>query len=336
MVEARQKRIFWKANPYPVLVPGQLFGELDSFRVSSPCIIQQDDNLFLYYWAGGKKGNLILAAQCDWKEFNKWKPINGIMLGPQNENYNIEGPSFPFVLKLDEKNWYMYFVAWGKKHDFRIPNSTGLAISKDSGRTWRYYDKNPILVFDKPWDKEGTGSVCIIRKGNEYWMYYTAISRYYQKPQGVKSGHGEIIPEICIGLAFSKDGINWKKYDKPVLCPRKFDAEPYEYIVSKPFVMKDGNIYRMWFNSFGHHYRIQEAISFDGINFEFTTNHLDDYFGVGKQGNFDDQQRSYPFVIKKQDLYHMWYTGNNFGATGIGYAEGVLWDTDQNSSHAST
>ena len=42
--------------------------------------------------------------------------------------------------------------------------------------------------------------------------------------------------------------------------------------------------------------------------------------GVGSPRSFDDQQRCYANVVKHHAEYRMWYTGNGFGTTGIGYA----------------
>lgn len=315
------KKIQWDIKEEPVIKPGQINKNYDIFMATAPCVIPGNEKIVMYYWGKGEKGNVILAGETNLKELNLWKGYGYYLLAPQQLEYNINGPSFPFVIQMDEKVLFMYFVAWGKS-DKKIPNTTSLAISKDSGKTWHYYDKNPIIKLDKPWDKEGTGSVYIIKKNNEFWMYYTCIGEYYQKPRNVETFHGDIIPKIGIGLAFSKNGIEWKKYDGLVLSPRGFDAQPYEYIVSKPCIIKDEDCFRMWFSSMGKAYRIQEAISKNGINFEFTTINHDEYFGLGKSGSFDDKQRSYAFVLKVDNNYHMWYAGNGFGATGIGYACG--------------
>jgi len=54
------------------------------------------------------------------------------------------------------------------------------------------------------------------------------------------------------------------------------------------------------------------------------TNRADSYLGVGQTGSFDDRQRSYACVVKKKNIYHMWYTGTGFGQTGMGYATGFV------------
>ena len=58
-----------------------------------------------------------------------------------------------------------------------LPNRTGVALSDDKGKTWRYCEDNPILPLNKPYDKEATGSVWVIRENDTYRMYFTAIGR---------------------------------------------------------------------------------------------------------------------------------------------------------------
>jgi len=309
----------------PVVQPGILHPGMDDNRAGACHVLNLGDRLRMYYWGSGKNGNVILSAEAPVDHPNSWKGCGGCLLAAQaGSPHNSNGPSFPFVIKIDEKLWYMYFCAWGISHNGKLPNTTNLAISKDAGLTWEYYPHNPIIPLNTPWDKEATGSVSVIKRNNEFWMYYTAIGEYFPKPDGVKTGHGDIIPRVCICLAKSKDGISWEKYDKPVLTPRGFNADPYEYINSKPFVLADEGGYRMWFSSFGYAYRIQEAVSKDGINWEYVTSKADSYLGIGPAGAFDDKARSYACVIKQENIYHMWYTGNGFGQTGIGYALGII------------
>jgi len=319
------EKIIWKTDPCnPVIRPGVLHPGLDDNKAGACHVLDMGDRLRMYYWGTGKKGNVILAAESPGDKPNSWEPLNGCLLEPQpNTSHNSGGPSFPFVIPLTEKKWHMYFVGWGNpKPDGKLPNTTNLAVSNDAGITWKYYEKNPIIPLDKPWDKEGTGSVSVIKLKNQLWMYYTAIGEYFDKPKGVRTGHGNKIPKIGIALAKSKDGINWEKHNELVLAPRGFNAEPYEYINSKPFVLPEEKGFRMWFSSFGYAYRIQEAVSQDGIKWAHVTNNADSYFGIGQEGAFDDKQRSYACIVKRKDIYHMWYTGNGFGSTGIGYAIG--------------
>ncbi len=321
-------KILWnKPANWPIIKPGQLHGELDKNGAGACHVIQEGEKLEMYYWGRGIEGNVILSAESSLAHPTKWRPCGAILLEPEPDNpFYCNGPSFPFVVKINDKLWYMYFVGWGRpREDKKLPNTTCLAISEDAGKTWRYYKDNPIIKLEKDFEKEATGSVSVLKIKDELWMYYTSIGTYFKKPEGVRTGHGDIIPRIGIALARSKDGINWKKEDQLVLAPRFFDANPYEYINSKPFVIKEEDgLWRMFFSSFGFAYRIQEAQSTDGIHWQHVTKEADSYLGIGDKGCFDDVQRSYACVIKEGELYHMWYTGNGFGNTGIGYTTGVL------------
>lgn len=46
--------------------------------------------------------------------------------------------------------------------------------------------------------------------------------------------------------------------------------------------------------------------------------------GAGKEGAFDDRMRSYAAVIREGNEYLFWYTGNDFGRTGMGFARGQV------------
>ena len=151
---------------------------------------------------------------------------------------------------------------------------------------------------------------------------YTAIGRYFAKPEGVETGHGDTIPEIGIAYAESADGIHWKKpVDQLLIAPRGFEVTPYEYICSKPCIVKWQGSYVMWVNTFGTAYRVHRLTSADGLHWHWAKRlGPDGELGVGGVGSFDDQQRSYPTVVSCNGILHCWFTGNRFGETGMGYA----------------
>jgi hypothetical protein len=98
--------------------------------------------------------------------------------------------------------------------------------------------------------------------------------------------------------------------------------DPYNYIVSKPCVLWDGLRWRMWASTFGYAYRVRELVSRDGLRWQWREGGIDGVLGVGEAGQFDGQQRCYASVLKHEDQYRCWYTGNGFGAAGMGYAVG--------------
>jgi hypothetical protein len=84
----------------------------------------------------------------------------------------------------------------------------------------------------------------------------------------------------------------------------------------------------MWVSSFaGHYYRIYELISSDGIHWKWQTqSRSKGAMGVGPDGAFDSKQRCYTAVIKHGKKYRCWFTGNGYGSSGMGYAEGSTKD----------
>jgi len=323
---APQPSLAWKVDPaQPVIKPG-FNGNLDARRACAAHVVEVGGAYRMYYWGGDADGyNRICVAESEPDSPTGWKPRGSVLERQPDTDYNVKGPGFPFVLPRDDGPWLMYVTGWGQpKPGGGIPNRTCLALSHDRGRTWKYADENPVIPLDMPYDKEATGSVWVIRRGNQFCMYYTAIGEYYPRPPGVKTGHGERIPAIGIAYAVSDDGIRWTKpYRHWLVSPRRFQAEPYEYICSKPCIVEENGRYRMWVNTFGTAYRIRSLTSGDGIFWKWVDSPGapgDGELGVGPTGSWDDLQRSYICALKSGGKYHAWFTGNRFGATGIGHA----------------
>jgi len=318
--------IEWKLEPRnPVIQPGDLNGPLDAKHAGAGTILQLGDQYRLYYWAIGSDGVYrICQGDSSVDSPNDWQGLGSILEPQPDTDYNCQGPSFPFVIPADGDRWLLYFGAWGKpREDGTLPNSTGLAVSEDAGKTWNYDSNQPILPLDRPYDQSATGSVFVLREGGQFQMYYTSIGDYFPRPEGVKTGHGDIIPRIGIAYATSEDGVHWAKpLVNLMVAPRAFDSEPYEYISSKPWIVREEQGYRMWISSCRPRYRICSLTSPDALNWTWMPSGPDGDLGVGAAGAFDDVQRSYATVIRHGDEYRCWYTGNNFGRTGMGYAVG--------------
>jgi hypothetical protein len=311
----------------PVIAPGRLNPPYDSAHAGAAHVIRRGDAYTLLYWGKGPAGNVILRADSPVEEPNRWRGAGGPLIAAQPEtDYNHNGPSFPFLLPVTDDYWLLYFCAWGKKKaDGKLANTTGAAVSEDGGRSWRYPKTEPLLPLDRPWDCNGTGSVWVLRENGLFRMYYTAIGRYFPRPEGVETGHGAVIPEIGIAYAESRDGLAWTKPVPGLLVrPRGFAVEPYEYICSKPCVLKDEKGYTLWVNTFGTAYRVHRLTSPDGLAWKWADRvGPDGELGVGAPGAFDDHQRSYPTLVRHGNGYRCWFTGNQFGATGMGYAVGI-------------
>ena len=326
-------KINWTINPAgpdPVIKPGQLNPQYDAKRAGACHVLQLGDEFHIFYWGTDAEGHHhVCRAAAPVSQPNQWRGLGALLSRQVDTDHNHVGPSFPFVLPIDDKKWFMYTGCWGKaRADGKLPNTTTAAVSEDAGETWQYATDQPLIPLDKPWDQSGTGSVWANLVDGVVRMYYTSLGEYFNKPEGVRTGHGDVIPRIGIGYCESTDGLNFTKtLDSLMVSPRGFDTEPYEYISSKPCVIYDEaiNAWRMWLCTFGYAYRIRSLISKDGLtDWQWQPSGIDGEFGIGETGAFDDVQRTYPSVLKVGDAYHCWFSANGFGTSGMGYAVGHM------------
>lgn len=314
-----------------ILKPG-FAGPRSTSRVSAPSLVKlKDGRLRMYFWTTGaspageppKSGDsehyhYIFAAESSATNPFEWKLVKKEpMLAPATSgNIRDKGPSFPWVVRRDDGPWLMYYGAWGswapKKN---LSNRTGLAISKDEGITWEVVNET-MLPLGKPgsYDAGLTGSVDVMRTApNKYMMWYTAGERYQQI--------GDVWRGIVhVGMARSTNGTDWVKYPEPAMRARLESVKPFEAVVSKPSVVLIDGVYHMWFSIFAMDdvgYRLGYARSKDGLKWE---RFADRQIIPLTPGEFDSVNQSYPNVVDMGKQLWMFYTGDAFGATGIGLA----------------
>ena len=92
-----------------------------------------------------------------------------------------------------------------------------------------------------------------------------------------------------------------------------------EYAISRPCVIKEDGIYKMWYSYRGGSdtYRIGYAESADGIHW----GRKDEEAGIDvSESGWDSEMIEYPFVLEHKGKKYMLYNGNSYGKTGFGYA----------------
>ena len=221
-------------------------------------------------------------------------------LGSFDEN-GVMGTS---LVNFNNKK-YLYYVGWnvGKSIPFRW--SIGLAISEDDGKTFQKFSDGPIL--DRNYvDQYMVSSPTVIFDDGKFKMYYLS-------PLQCELQDGKFKAPYNIRYAESQDGINWNREGKVAI-----DFQyPNEYAIARPSIIKENNIYRMWYSYAIEKYRIGYAESQDGINWK----RLDEYVGIDvSSSGWDSISIEYPCVFDHNDKKYMLYCGNEFGKTGFGYA----------------
>jgi len=209
---------------------------------------------------------------------------------------------------------YFYYVGWNKGITARYRVALGLAISSDNGNSFSKVSTGPIL--DRSLIDPISVSCNSILIENRVWrMWYMSYTKWEKFKNNIE-------PFYIIKYAESSDGINWKP--KNIDCIELLSKD--EGGIARPFVMKEKNIYKMFYSYRGkkdyrknksQSYRIGYAESQDGIKWV----RKDDEVGIDiSTDGWDSEMIEYPFVMPLGNKLIMFYNGNGFGKTGFGYA----------------
>ncbi len=200
---------------------------------------------------------------------------------------------------------YLYYTGWNRGGTVPFRNAIGLAISRDGGATFERYSGGPILdrsVHDPCF----VSNPCVLVEGQRWRMWYISGLRWQARD-------GALRHYYHLKYAESADGINWDR--SGTICIDFQDES--EYAISRPCVIHEEGIYKMWYSYRGHSYRIGYAESTDGISWS----RKDDLVGIDvSESGWDSEMIGYPFVFDHQGQRYLLYNGNGYGKTGIGLA----------------
>jgi hypothetical protein len=200
------------------------------------------------------------------------------------------------------QRWLLYYTGWmlGRTVPFYL--AAGLAVSEDGGRTFHRQSPAPLLDRNAV-DPFLTASPAVLRDDGIWRMWYVSAIAWERRPEGVQH-------QYLIKYAESDDGIQWRREGR-VAIPFEED----EYAMGRPQVVKEGNLYRMWFCSRGDHYRIASAESDDGVVWRRCRD-----AAAPSRAEWDAEMQAYPMVLQDGGRWLMFYNGNGYGATGFGCA----------------
>ena len=209
---------------------------------------------------------------------------------------------------------YLYYIGWNAGVSVSYRNSIGLAVSDDGGRRFTRMFKGPVVDRSKE-EPHFCSAPCVLVDDGLWRMWYLNGVRW-----DIIDGRSE--PIYHIKYAESEDGIHWDR--RGVVC---IDLKsPGEGGITRPCVVRDGDLYRMWYSYRGiadyrtnpdFTYRIGYAESDDGIHWE----RMDERAGIDiTEGGWDAEMVAFAYVYRHRDSWWMMYNGNGFGDSGIGYA----------------
>jgi predicted GH43/DUF377 family glycosyl hydrolase len=197
----------------PILGPGEP-GEWDDQAVITPFAYVNEGGIYLFYtgWSIDGKPKIGIATSADGYHFTRFEGNPVLTAG--EKGFEAFGVGSPVVFKKDSV-WIMYYNT-GETATFGPMPNIGMATAKSLTGPW---ERSNTLVLTRGHRSEWDGvfifpnSILKMEDGS-YRLYYTAGQRYPG-------------PESHIGIATSKDGIKWTKYNDPATVERPFaDSDP--------------------------------------------------------------------------------------------------------------
>jgi len=219
-----------------------------------------------------------------------------------------------WILNHDGKK-HLYYIGWTVRNTIPYHNSIGLAISTDGGRSFERFAEGPLIAqtHSEPFL---AASCCVLVDEGTWRNWYLSGTDWT-----LIDGRPE--PRYHIKYAASEDGIHWNR--KGVVAIDYKSA--WEAGIARPSVLKEGDLYRMWYSYRGGAgyrtnreagYRIGYAESRGGISWL----RLDDRAGIELSSDgWDSEMMEYAHVIQHHGTKYMFYNGNKFGHSGFGFAE---------------
>ncbi len=197
----------------------------------------------------------------------------------------------------------LYYTGWslGKTVPFYL--LVGCAVSHD-GETFERVLPAPVLERTNV-DPYLTASPWVLVEEGRWRMWYVSGTGWQRKD-------GQPRHSYHVRYAESVDGVSWDR--EGVVCI-ELEA-PDEHAISRPCVVKDGELYRMWFSARGAAYRIGYAESSDGVHWD----RKDEQAGISSSGEWDSEMQAYPAVFDYAGKRYLLYNGNGYGRTGVGWA----------------
>ncbi len=197
---------------------------------------------------------------------------------------------------------YLYYQGWDLTKVAPQGNFIGLAIYDADSGFFKKYSNVPVL--DRTEVAPFSLSMpAVIYDNGVYRMWFGSN----------KSWTGKRLLDLCIRMAESQDGIHWKVL--PQTCVDKESEGEYSFAVST--VLKENNIYKMFYSYRGDSYRIGYAESVDGYIWKRMDNEI---LLCPSETGWDSEMIEYPSVFDYAGKRYMLYCGNGYGRSGMGLA----------------
>jgi len=292
---------------------------LDQFA-QAPATLVFDDFVRVYFSCRPKPIDGQFVSDTAWVDFDR-KDLTKVLniakkpILPRGDKGTFdEFGVYPTSIVRNEDKVVAYYGGWTRCEAVPFNVAIGRATSSDNGESFTKEGPGPIISYspEEPFVMSGPK----IRKfGSTWYLFYIAGKKWISTSRIAE-------PVYQIRMAYSDDGITWKKENKDLIPPR---IEEDECQASPDVFFKDG-VYHMFFcyrkslNFRGKEggYRIGYAFSTDLIN--WTRDDSKSGIDVSESG-WDSEMVAYPHVFELDGEIYMMYLGNDVGREGFGLAK---------------
>jgi len=223
--------------------------------------------------------------------------------------FDDSGVTFGSVIEFENRVLF-YYTGWKRRRVVSFELSIGVILWNKASGTFSRMFQGPILAQDRNHPLLVGGPFVTI-EGGRFRMWYCSGTDW-------RFPDGKAEPIYTVFHAESANGIDWTPHSRPVI-NYKFQGE----VVSAPWVLKVRNKYVMWYSTRGHEtklskrYTIGVAESNDGI----TWARLDGQSGISRSTTgWDSEMICYPAFYPYRNKIYMFYSGNDVGRGGVGFA----------------
>jgi hypothetical protein len=264
-----------------------------------------DDHRYRVFFSTRDERN---RASIGWVELDLRAPLEVLAIsaepvltpGPAGA-FDDSGVSLACIVPDGDSTW-LYYTGWNLGVTVPWRNSIGLAVSRDGLHFERV---SPAPVLDRNRVDPFSLSYPFVRHDQNGWrMWYGSNLRWGAEQRdmdhvikyaaGASAETWQPTGAICIGI-----------------------ERPGEYAFSRPCVVRDGELWRMWYSFRGTAYRIGYAESHDGITWQ----RRDELAGIAPgPDEWDSNTVEYPWVFDHEGSRYLLYNGNRYGLTGFGLA----------------
>jgi len=292
-------------DPLGVVVPAPLPLEWSRSHAALPVVDAASAGLRLYCSTRDERGRSQIAAG--------WLRLDGgesmfddqpcVALGRLGA-FDDSGVTSSCVVRHEDRVFH-YYTGWSLGTTVPFYLAIGCAVSADDGRNFAKVSPAPIVGLSAV-DPFLCASPSVLIENGIWRMWYVSGTEW-------RMVDGKAEHRYLVKYAESEDGLEWRPTGRVSI-----DYVDGETAISRPCVIQEDGVYRMWFSSRGAAYQLGYAESTDGFTWE--RKHEGSALPSPSPSGWDAEMRAYPFVFDHLGQRHLLYNGNGFGATGIGRA----------------